>query len=336
VERDPAVVTGKVRAIAAEFLKSNEPEVLIASAKMIADLGIQDFNSTFADLLASSHSAEVRSAMLVALSALKYDKIEDAVHKGMADQEATVRTTAVGLLSDLNITKENLPSVVDPVFRNGSVQEQQELLRVLGEMPAEKTEAVLDQLIDQLAAKKIAPAITLDLIEAIDSTHSEKLLTRLKPLRATGNKTDGFLDALYGGDARSAWWYFRNNSSGQCVRCHAIDGEGGTVGPDLSDIGNKLTREQILQAMVEPSARLSPGYGSVKVTLKDGQAITGILMEESKDELIIKTSDAEPVEVKLSRIAKRENLTSAMPPMGTLMSKREMRNMVEYLSQLKK
>ena len=59
-------------------------------------------------------------------------------------------------------------------------------------------------------------------------------------------------------------------------------------------------------------------------------------MEESNDELIIKTSDAEPVEVKLSRIAKRENQASAMPPMGTLMSKREIRNMVEFLANQKK
>jgi putative heme-binding domain-containing protein len=336
VTRDPALVTAKVRSLAGDFLKSNEPEVVIASAKMIANLGIQDFNNTFASVLASSHSPEVRSAMLVALSTLKYEKVEDVIHKGMADREPSVRTTAVGLLSDLDISKDKLPSIVDPVFKNGSVREQQELLRVLGEMPADRTEAVLDKLIDQLASKKIAPAITLDLIEAVDSTHSEKLLAKLSPLRSNSNKTEGFLDALYGGDARSAWWYFRSSSTGQCVRCHAINNEGGTVGPDLSDIGNKLTREQILQAMVEPSARLAPGYGTVKVSLKDGQVITGTLLEENKDELIIKTSDAEPVEVNLSRISKRENMASAMPPMGTLMSKREIRNMVEFLANQKK
>lgn len=336
VERDPSLVTSKVRAIAGDFIESDQPEVAVASAKMIANLGIQDFNGRFANLLATSHSPEVRSAMLVALSSLKYDKMSEVIHRGMTDRDPAVRTTAVGLLADLNISKENLPGVVDPVFKNGSVTEQQELLRVLGEMPVEKTEAVLDNLLDKLAARKVDPAITLDLFEAIDSTHSEKLLTKLKPLRSSSNKTDGFLDALYGGDARSAWWYFRSSSTGQCVRCHAIDGEGGTVGPDLSNIGNTLTREQILQAMIEPSARLAPGYGSVKVTLKDGQVITGILMEESKDELIIKTSDAEPVEVNLSRIGKRENLASAMPPMGTLMSKREIRNMVEFLANSKK
>jgi putative heme-binding domain-containing protein len=173
-------------------------------------------------------------------------------------------------------------------------------------------------------------------MEAVDSTHSEKLIAKLNPLRTSGTKADSFAEALYGGDARSAWWYFMTNSTAQCVRCHAINGEGGTVGPELGQIGDKLSREELLRALVEPSARLSPGYGTVKLTLKDGQEVTGILMEESADELIIKTSDAEPLEVSTSRISKRENTPSAMPPMGTLMSKREIRDMVELLANLKK
>lgn len=336
VERDPTAVTAKVRSLGGSFLESKDPAILIAAAQMISSLGIKDYNDSFAKIMEKNTSPDVRASIITALHTLKYDKIEGIIRKGMEDKDAKVRTTAVGLLDELDITKENLPGIVNPIFKNGTVQEQQQLLRVLGEMPVEKSEPVLSGLIDQLASKKLAPAIALDLAEAVDSTQSQNLIAKLKPLRASGNKTEGFMDALYGGNAGSAYWYFRTNSTGQCVRCHAIRGEGGTVGPDLSTIGDKLTREQILQAMVEPSARLSPGYGSVKLTLKDGQTITGILMEENAKELIVKTSDAEPVEVNLSRIEKRENVPSAMPPMGTLMSKREIRDMVEYLSGLKK
>ncbi|MEJ7645149.1 MAG: HEAT repeat domain-containing protein [Chryseolinea sp.] len=336
IERDAGAVTNKVKAIAGRFLETKDPEILVAASKMIGGLGITDFNESFARILQQNSSPLVRSAMISALHAGRYANIEMAIRKGMEDKDATVRTTAVGLLNELNISADKLPEIVDPIFKRGSVQEQQELLRVLAKMPKEKSEPVLDRLIDQLASSKLTTAISLDLAEAVDSTHSEKLIAKLKPLRATGTKTEGFMDALQGGNARGGYWNFRSNSTAQCVRCHAIDGEGGTVGPDLTNIGGKLSREELLRALIEPSARLAPGYGSVKVTLKDGQVISGILVEENKEEIILKTSDAEPVEVSLSRIEKRENMVSAMPPMGTLLSKREIRDMVEYLANLKK
>jgi putative heme-binding domain-containing protein len=335
VERDPAVVTSKVLSLGSSFLQGKDPDIQVAAARMFSDLGIKDYNEDLAKLLGHSSPA-VRSAVITSLNRLKYEKIESVIKRGMEDKDPSVRAVAIGLLNELDITKENLPVIVKPIFKNGTVREQQELLKVLGEMPVEKSEPVLEGLIDDLAGKKLPPTITLDLMEAVDSTHSEKLIAKLNPLRTTGSKADSFAEALYGGDARSAWWYFMTNSTAQCVRCHAINGEGGTVGPELGQIGDKLSREELLRALVEPSARLSPGYGTVKLTLKDGQEVTGILMEESADELIIKTSDAEPLEVSTSRISKRENTPSAMPPMGTLMSKREIRDMVELLANLKK
>ena len=335
IVRDPATVTAKVLSLGSSFLQSKDPDIQVATAKMFSDLGIKDYNEDLAKQLGNS-SPTVRSAVITSLNNLKYEKIETVIKRGMEDKDPGVRAVAIGLLNELDITKENLPGIVKPIFQNGTVREQQELLKVLGQMPVEKSEPVLIGLIDDLASKKLPPTITLDLMEAVDSTHSEKLIAKLQPLRTKGDKADSFMEALYGGDARSAWWYFMTNSTAQCVRCHAINGEGGTVGPDLGQIGDKLSREDLLRALIEPSARLAPGYGTVKLTLKDGQVVTGVLMEESADELIIKTSDAEPLEVSTSRISKRENTPSAMPPMGTLMSKREIRDMVELLANLKK
>jgi putative heme-binding domain-containing protein len=95
--------------------------------------------------------------------------------------------------------------------------------------------------------------------------------------------------ALYGGDSRSGWGIFHWNSTAQCMRCHAIDGEGSNVGPDLGNIGNTLTREQILEAMVDPSARIAPGYGNVILELKDGQEVFGMLTKETAEELVQNT-----------------------------------------------
>ena len=139
----------------------------------------------------------------------------------------------------------------------------------------------MEDLINQMAGKKLSPGVKLDLIEAVDSTHSEKLIAKLTPLRSAGNDAESFAETLYGGNARNGRNIFLYNSTAQCVRCHGLGDETGTVGPPLRQIGGALTREQLLQALIEPSARLAPGFGSVKITLKDNQEVTGILMEET-------------------------------------------------------
>ena len=107
------------------------------------------------------------------------------------------------------------------------------------------------------------------------------------------------------------------------------------MGPALDNIGNILSREQLLEALIEPSLRLAPGYGTVTITLKDGQKVQGVLIEENNDHLLLRTSEAEPLEIPLKRIARRENSMSAMPAMGRMISRRELRDLVEYLSTLK-
>ena len=84
-----------------------------------------------------------------------------------------------------------------------------------------------------------------------------------------------------------------------------------------------------------PSARLSPGFGSVTLTLDDGQTVAGILMKETAEKLILKTGDAEPLDVPVGRIKSRTNLPSSMPTMGDILSKREIRDVIEFLSSLK-
>jgi len=104
----------------------------------------------------------------------------------------------------------------------------------------------------------------------------------------------------------------------------------------MDNIANILSRQQILESLIEPSARLAPGYGAVSLTLTDGQVVNGVLIEENESRLLLRTSEAEPMKIPLMRIAKRENSVSSMPAMGRMISKRELRDLVEYLGSLKK
>ena len=209
------------------------------------------------------------------------------------------------------------------------------MLKVLGKMPVSKSEVILSGLVDQLTDKKLEQSLTLDLIEAVEATKSAALADKLAKIKSTDTNTvAAFQETLYGGDARLGAQVFYQHAAAQCGRCHVVRGEGTTVGPHLGGIGSKLSREQILQSLIEPSARLAPGFGSVTLTLKDGQKVSGILMEETDKQLTLKTSEAEPLHIAVARISERQNSPSSMPPMGGILTKREIRDLVEFLANL--
>ena len=335
ISRDGAIVHQKMEAVIPDFLKTGDPKILVSTAKVLAAIKLASFNDQLKKMMASNSSAEVRMASLQALGELNDENIKDVLARGMRDKDENVRAAAVGLLKKIEIPSEDLPGLVRPIFQKGSPREQQTMLGVLAEMPVEKSGHVLNSLIDQAANDKISPNAILDLMEAVESTKSENLIAELDKLKAAGYGVEAYKETLFGGN----WWegrrYFVNNSTGQCVRCHALKSQGGQVGPALDGIADKLTREQLLEALIDPTARLAPGYGNVTLTLIDGQTLTGLLEEETDEELILRTSDAEPLEIARSRITKRENMISSMPAMGKIMSKRELRNLIEFLASLK-
>ena len=336
IERDPSVIRTKVQPFIASFLKETNPETLIAVSELLANLGITSSNDALADIFANTKESKVKMAILPALSDLKYAKMESIIKTGMEDKDENVRTVALGLLNNATVSKGSLATIADLIFSKGSIKEQQKLLVVMSKLDKDKTESILDDLITKMRDKKLSPNLNLELNEAVEATGSETLKAKLATIKPDNALIAAYFDALYGGNWADGRNIFNTNSTAQCVRCHTVGTVGSTVGPPLTHIANTLTREQILESLVDPSARIAPGYGNVSIKLKGGQEVIGVLTKETADELIIKTSDAEPLVIATARIEKRQNLPSSMPPMGELLSKREIRDIVEYLASLKR
>ena len=335
IKRDASEVIQKIEKYIPEFLKEDDENMLIGISKVLGNLGIDGFNDDLNRLFNTHKSSRVRAAILETLGRLNYGDIAGVMQRGMRDRDQQVRAAAVALVPNLELDTQNLLAIVKPIFNTGSTREQQTMLGVLGDLPLDKSEGVLGDLISRAGRDQLEAGVILDLIEAVEATGSASLISQLESLKKSGHTVEAYTETLYGG----SWWpgatVFKNNPTAQCVRCHALDGAGGKVGPPMDNIGNILSREQLLESLIEPGARLAPGYGSVHLTLKDGQEVTGLLLEETEEEIILRTSNAEPLEIAVNRIEKRENLPSAMPAMGRLISKRELRNLIEYLASLK-
>ena len=335
LDRNAQDVVTKVQPIIPSFIRSKNVEVLNATGLLVGELGIKDVAAEQTQLFLNHPSARVRSGQLTSLINLKDPNLTLLIQKGMEDTSRLVRSLAMGSLDKIEITKAQLPGMVNPIFEKGSQNEQQQVLQSMSKMDPAKTSDVLGDLIARMLQGKLAAGIKLDLMEAVEATKEEKLVAQLDALKTKGTLTDEFKEALFGGNIQAGNFIFNRNQAAQCVRCHNVGGEGGIVGPSLKGIASRLTREQLLQALIEPSARIAPGYGTISLTLTDGQEVSGSVILETEQEIQLKTNEAEPLRIAVSRIKSRENYPSSMPPMGSMLSKREIRDVVEYLASLK-
>lgn len=335
LDRNAQDVVTKIQPIIPSFIRSKNTEVLNATGQLVAELGIKDVASEQTQLFLNHPIARVRGGQLTSLIKMKDMNLPLLIQKGMEDSSRIVRSLAMGSLDKIAISKAQLPTIVQPIFEKGTVIEQQQVLQSMAKMDPANTTDVLQDLIARMLQSKLPAGIKLDLMEAVEATKEAKLVAQLDALRTKGTLTDEFKEALFGGNIQAGNSIFNRNQAAQCARCHIVGGEGGNVGPSLKGIASKLTREQLLQALIEPSARIAPGYGTISLKLTDGEEVSGLLISETEQEIQLKTGEAEPLRIAVGRIKSRENYPSSMPAMGSMLSKREIRDVVEYLASLK-
>jgi putative heme-binding domain-containing protein len=85
------------------------------------------------------------------------------------------------------------------------------------------------------------------------------------------------------GNSQAGERIFYSPRVGGCFRCHEFEGRGERVGPDLSTIGRALTRERLVQSIVDPSREIAPQFTSYSILLKSGEVLTGIHVGDEVD-----------------------------------------------------
>jgi putative heme-binding domain-containing protein len=123
---------------------------------------------------------------------------------------------------------------------------------------------------------------------------------------------------------------------GGCRVCHSIGREGGSTGPDLSDVGRRRDLKYLNESLVSPEADVPGRYRAIQVVPKSGPAIAGLRLNE--DDISIQLRDEKDnfrsfFKDKLSDM--RYDKPSLMPAYGTVLSKKEIDDVVSYLSSLR-
>jgi putative heme-binding domain-containing protein len=123
-----------------------------------------------------------------------------------------------------------------------------------------------------------------------------------------------------------------------CFTCHQVNGVGVDFGPALSEIGSKLAKEAMYDAILNPSAGISFGFEGWEVTMKDGTVWTGMIASETDAEVSLKVPGGILQKCAKGEITGRKKLAVSLmtPKLGTVIPEADLVDLVEYLGSLKK
>jgi putative heme-binding domain-containing protein len=127
-------------------------------------------------------------------------------------------------------------------------------------------------------------------------------------------------------------------TTGTCAKCHKVQGEGKEVGPDLTEIGSKLSKEAMYLSILDPSAGVSVSYETWAVRTLDGTVLSGILVSQTDDSIELKTAEAIVHKLPRDDIDQLKKQTISIMPadIQKLLKAQDLVDIVEYLTTLRK
>jgi len=140
-----------------------------------------------------------------------------------------------------------------------------------------------------------------------------------------------------GDPARGFDLFRKSKDESMCIRCHTVFGVGDKVGPDLSDVGAKYSREEILASILTPSQRIAEGYRSSSIELQDGRVLFGMIQKETKDAIELFDTNGEKRTIDKADVAARGEQDASVMPDGlwTTLSAEDLTDLVDWLVTLR-
>jgi cytochrome c oxidase cbb3-type subunit III len=141
----------------------------------------------------------------------------------------------------------------------------------------------------------------------------------------------GTPEPVTGDTAEGALVYQKNG----CASCHSIDGKGGILGPDLSDIGAKRAAPYLRQSIMEPSADIPLDYRTVEVISITGKTSSGIHLNEDEYSIHMRNMNGDLLSFMKSELKEIKLPRESLMPDYASLPKDDLDNLVAYLGSLR-
>jgi len=267
--------------------------------EQVADAGLDD---------------SVRVATLQSLAALDNKDDNALIETLLSDKSDAVRATAMGIA-----LARDLPGIQE----KASKAVQSESLVTARAAIAGLETKMLESLWGN-REKALRPELWLDAFMTLQTAKSA--ITQEWAMAAPTNPHSL---TIAGGDPGLGEQVFRNQ--GACMQCHVVHGEGGVQGPDLTAVHSRLSREKLLESLINPNAEIAEGYGMSSVSTKDGNMVIG-RVAQSKNQVVVTGLDGSVTTLKKKNVTAITPPMSAMPPLALTLPLNDLRDLVAYLA----
>ena len=139
------------------------------------------------------------------------------------------------------------------------------------------------------------------------------------------------------GDAEQGRQLFFVTEGIQCKSCHRIQDQGQEVGPDLTQVGAKYNRAQILESILAPSKLIDPKYVTYLAETEDGRLVTGVMVSSDGQEVVLKDAQGNVVRIPADEVETLVRQQQSLMPELLLrdMTAQQVADLLTYLSEMK-
>lgn len=299
-----------------KLIDSKDDGLAVAGIELCGSLRIASLEKDLAALVADPKKPEPRRvAALATLVAIDSKKHVDVLGHILANASEPVelRDKAANILGGLN-----QPEAQDELVKSLAVAPQRLQLVMALALAGSKTGA--EKLLQTVATGKASPrllqerAVEFRLAASNLPDWKERVAKLTQSLPPADQLIQALLQSRHEGFNKTK----HDPSAGakifekSCAICHILANKGAKIGPQLDGIGNRGL-DRILEDILDPNRNVDQAFRSTTLNLKNGQIISGLVLREEGEILVL--ADAQGKEIRVNKKDIEEKIVSQLSPM---------------------
>jgi putative heme-binding domain-containing protein len=258
----------------------------------------------------------------------------------LSEQSITTRTSAADALSKAPLTPAQLQELCELIESVSPV----ELNRLIRAFERSTDERLGLALLASLREASALSSLRVDTLRQTLANYGPAVRQGVDELESAVNvdaagqrqRIEELLPHMAAGDVRRGHAVFYS-AKAACSACHQLGFAGGTVGPELTQIGGIRTERDLLESILFPSLSFVQSYESTLLLTTDGKAISGRILDETEEEYVLATGVNEETRVRLADVEEMQPGGVSVMPAGldAQLSVQELADLVAFLKNAK-